>query len=252
MKAIYLTDKGRVRPHNEDSVGVIRNPHGQLLAIVADGMGGHLAGDVASQLTIQHFKKRWNEAEKMTSAKMAETWFKESIEAVNSSLFDHANKNPECKGMGTTFVGAICTEHYATISHIGDSRCYIFNKSGFQQITEDHSLVNELVKSGQISKEDAKEHPRKNILLRALGTEQTVSADIKTIGLEHNDIVMLCSDGLSNKVQEKEMIDILQSDRSLKDKAEQLIHRANENGGEDNISIVLYQHDSREESDHCC
>lgn len=252
MKAIYLTDKGRVRPHNEDSVCVLKNQHSQILSIVADGMGGHLAGDVASDMTITQFKNRWEKAAKMTTAEMAETWLKENIDEVNRLLLEHAKKNPECNGMGTTFVGVICTEHFATISHIGDSRCYIFNNNGFSQVTEDHSLVNELVKSGQITKKDAEHHPRKNILLRALGTEETVKADYKTINLEKNDLLLLCSDGLSNKVQEDEIKEVLLSKSSLREKAEELIHRANENGGEDNISIVLYQHVPEEESDPDC
>jgi len=252
MKAIFLTDKGRVRPHNEDSVCVLQNQHGQVLSIVADGMGGHLAGDVASDMTITQFKERWEVAEEIKTAEMAEEWLKKNIEEVNQILLEHAKNNPECNGMGTTFVGVICTKQFATISHIGDSRCYIFNSNGFSQVTEDHSLVNELVKSGQISREDAEHHPRKNILLRALGTEEAVKADFKTIGLELNDLLLLCSDGLSNKVQEAEIKDILLSDQSLQKKAEDLIRRANENGGEDNISIVLYQHDLEEESDPDC
>ncbi|XCS12683.1 Stp1/IreP family PP2C-type Ser/Thr phosphatase [Aeribacillus pallidus] len=252
MKTAVFTDKGKVRTHNEDAASAILNRHGQILAVVADGMGGHLAGDVASRMTIEHFEKSWNEAEKMEHPEQAERWINDHIAEVNEELLTYANEHKECKGMGTTFVGAICTESFATIAHIGDSRCYLLNKAGFAQITDDHSLVNELVKSGQISKEDAKEHPRKNILLKALGTEQSVDADIKTVGLEVNDYLLLCSDGLSNKVQEHEMESILSSDQSLEEKAKELIRLANENGGDDNISVITYKHVIGHESDGTC
>lgn len=150
--------------------------------------------------------------------------------------------------MGTTIVSAICTDQFATIGHIGDSRCYLFNQHGFQQITEDHSLVNELVKTGQISKEDAEHHPRKNVLLRALGTEKDVKLDIKTISVDEHDQLLLCSDGLSNKLSEQAMLDILTSDRSLEEKAQTLIHLANEHGGEDNITLAIVEFSSECES----
>ena len=145
-------------------------------------------------------------------------------------------------GMGTTIVASICTEKFATIANIGDSRCYLFNESGFKQVTVDHSLVNELVRTGQITKEDAENHPRKNVLLRALGTETKVEMDISTVIFEEDDILLLCSDGLSNKLSEQEMLDILKNDQPFEEKADFFIHLANENGGEDNITLVLIQY----------
>ncbi|HZG74121.1 MAG TPA: SpoIIE family protein phosphatase, partial [Chondromyces sp.] len=133
-------------------------------------------------------------------------------------------------------------------ANIGDSRCYIYNESGFQQLTEDHSLVNELVKSGEITKEDAEHHPRKNVLVRALGTEEKVVADYRTITFEEGDFLLLCSDGLSNKVSETEMERILTSQLSLTEKAESFVSLANENGGEDNITIVLLEQAAEHES----
>ena len=129
-------------------------------------------------------------------------------------MFQHAQNHLECEGMGTTIVAVILTELFSTIAHIGDSRCYILNESGFSQITEDHSLVNELVRTGQISKEDAENHPRKNVLTRALGTEVFVDMDIKTIVFEEGDFLLLCSDGLSNKVHEHEMASTLKSEKA--------------------------------------
>ncbi|GAC92096.1 MULTISPECIES: Stp1/IreP family PP2C-type Ser/Thr phosphatase [Anoxybacillus] len=241
MKAVFQTDVGKIRSHNEDNGGVFINQAGNYLAVVADGMGGHLAGDVASEMTMTQLKQFWEETGEMTSPQQAEMWLKEHVMKVNESLFHHSQTNEHCQGMGTTVVAAICTNQFATIGHIGDSRCYLLNANGFQQMTEDHSLVNELVKSGQLSKEDAEYHPRKHVLLRALGTEQTIQLDVKTVTIDEGDMLLLCSDGLSNKVTEQTMIDVLTSDRSLEEKAQALINVANEHGGEDNITLAIVQ-----------
>ncbi|WP_409305374.1 Stp1/IreP family PP2C-type Ser/Thr phosphatase [Peribacillus sp. SCS-155] len=247
MKAVFMTDRGKVRQHNEDSGGIFFNSRGIRLAIVADGMGGHRAGDVASKMTIDTLSERWKQVEDLATPHDAESWLKTNIEDVNRLLYQHSENNPECQGMGTTIVAAICTDLFATIANIGDSRGYLCNESGFKQVTEDHSLVNELVRSGQISKEDAEFHPRKNVLLRALGTELNVEMDLTTITFEEGDMLMLCSDGLSNKVSEQEMYDIVTDHNNLEQKAGSLIELANEHGGEDNITLVLVQfHDESE------
>jgi PPM family protein phosphatase len=241
MKDIFMTDQGKIRQHNEDNGGIIVNQAGQRLAIVADGMGGHRAGDVASQMAIHYLKYFWEKTAEIITADTAEKCLVENINKVNQLLFDHSKNHIECEGMGTTIVAAIITNRFATIAHIGDSRCYISNESGFKQITEDHSLVNELVRSGQISKEDAEHHPRKNVLTRALGTEPSVEMDSKTIIFEEGDLLLLCSDGLSNKVNESEMVNILSNTVCLEQKASELIQLANQNGGEDNITLVIVE-----------
>ncbi|MGE7661853.1 Stp1/IreP family PP2C-type Ser/Thr phosphatase [Peribacillus sp. NPDC097197] len=248
MRAIFKTDRGKVRQHNEDNGGVFSNPEGVRLAIVADGMGGHRAGDVASGMTIDLLKERWEESSGIETANDAENWLKTQILLVNQLLFEHAEANLECKGMGTTIVAAICTDKFATIANIGDSRCYLYNESGFKQVTEDHSLVNELVRSGQITKEDAEHHPRKNVLLRALGTELQVEMDITTVIFEEQDMLLLCSDGLTNKVSEVELEEMLNNGHSLEEKAQSLIEMANNYGGEDNITLVLVQFIDESES----
>lgn len=249
MKAVFQTDQGKVRPHNEDAGGVFINLDGNRLAVVADGMGGHRAGDVASEMTLSQLKQEWEASKGITTAGDAEKWLMEQISKVNGMLFDHAANHLECDGMGTTIVAAIATDSFLTMAHIGDSRGYILNESGFTQITEDHSLVNELVKTGQISKEDAEHHPCKNVLLRALGTERIVEMDIKTITFEEGDILLLCSDGLSNKVSEKEMADILGNDTDLNEKASTLIQLANEYGGEDNITLAIVEFSGNSKGD---
>lgn len=242
MKAVFMTDRGKVRLHNEDNGGIFINPVGQRLAIVADGMGGHRAGDVASGMTINHLKELWVAAPKVLTAEEAENWLKKAVIEVNQQLFQHSLNNTECEGMGTTIVAAICTEIFASVVNIGDSRCYILNESGFKQLTEDHSLVNELVRSGQISREDAEHHPRKNVLLRALGTEDSVEMDLKTITFEEGDALLLCSDGLSNKLSLDEMGSILTNDLTLEEKAAEFISRANLYGGEDNITLAIVEY----------
>lgn len=241
MEAVFKTDRGKVRQHNEDDGGVFPHKDGTLM-VVADGMGGHRAGDVASKMTLEFLQSSWSEIEDMSTPAVAEAWLKNTIQKVNKLLFDHADTHTECQGMGTTIVAALCTERFTTIANIGDSRCYIYNESGFKQITEDHSLVNELVRTGQISREDAEHHPRKNVLLRALGTEEQVEADISTIIFEEGDYLLLCSDGLSNKVSSQEMLDVIKLDATLEEKANELVRKANEAGGEDNISLVLFHY----------
>ncbi|MGD6965001.1 Stp1/IreP family PP2C-type Ser/Thr phosphatase [Rossellomorea vietnamensis] len=244
MKSVHYTDKGKVRQHNEDSVGVFSNKDGDCLAVVADGMGGHRAGDVASSLTINKFEELWKSQGKFNTADQAESWLRNNISEINREVYEHSQSNVECEGMGTTVVAAICTENFATVVNIGDSRGYILNESGFSQLTEDHSLVNELVRSGQISKEDAEHHPRKNVLLRALGTEEKVEMDTRTIIFEEDDILLLCSDGLSNKVSQEEMKEILSGGTDLDEIGKQFISLANENGGEDNITLAIVKYPS--------
>lgn len=241
MKAVFLSDRGKIRTHNEDNGGVLVNQAGIYLAFVADGMGGHRAGDVASSLTLKKLKEYWDDTDSFSTPESIEEWFIEHINRLNQYIFEEAGKNPECQGMGTTIVAAIVTEQFATIANVGDSRCYILNDEGFKQLTEDHSLVNELVKTGQISKEDAENHPRKNVLLRALGTEPSVEIDIKTITFEEGNYLLLCSDGLSNKLSNQEMEQILLKDCPINEKAQEMIDLANQYGGEDNITLIILE-----------
>lgn len=239
MKAVFKTDKGRLRTNNEDSGGIFLNQDSQHLIVVADGMGGHQAGDVASQMTVSKLQEMWEKSKKIETADEAEEWLRHHIKEVNRIIFEYAKKNEHCEGMGTTIEAMIVTENFTTSAHVGDSRSYILNNSGFRQLTEDHTLVNELVRNGQISKEDAEHHPRKNVILRALGTEEDIKIDIKTVLLEEGDFLLLCSDGLSNKVLEEDMVEVLKNDDSVDQKAAALIDMANANGGEDNITLII-------------
>lgn len=236
------TDTGKIRQHNEDDAGIFKGKDEFILAVVADGMGGHLAGDVASKMAVKAIGEKWNQAKTIPSAPSeCETWIKEQIHAVNSQIYGHAQAHEECQGMGTTIVCALFTGKSVTVAHIGDSRCYLLQEDDFIQLTEDHSLVNELVKTGEISKEDAEHHPRKNVLTKALGTDRSISIDARSFELEPGDKLLLCSDGLTNKVEDRELKEILQNTSAPQEKVNLLVDKANENGGEDNITAVLLE-----------
>ncbi|MDZ5669546.1 protein-serine/threonine phosphatase PrpC [Bacillus stercoris] len=242
MLTALKTDTGKIRQHNEDDAGIFKGKDEFVLAVVADGMGGHLAGDVASKMAVKAMGEKWNEAETIPQVPSeCEKWLIEQILSVNSKIYDHAQAHEECQGMGTTIVCALFTGKTVSVAHIGDSRCYLLQDDDFIQVTEDHSLVNELVRTGEISREDAEHHPRKNVLTKALGTDQSVSIDTRSFDIEPGDKLLLCSDGLTNKVEGTELKDILQSDSAPQEKVNLLVDKANQNGGEDNITAVLLE-----------
>lgn len=239
---VFLTDRGRVRSHNEDNGGIFVNKDGTMLAVVCDGMGGHQAGEVASEKAVSHIKEMWEETTKISSPDPAEIWLKTFVLQANQSLFEYANSHEECQGMGTTIVAAIIGDSFVTLAHVGDSRIYLISEEGAKQLTEDHTFVNELVKTGQISREDAEHHPRKNVILQALGTEGTVKIDIKTITYDDPGYILLCSDGLTDKVNDREIVEVMNNgNQAISSKAEELIRRANHYGGEDNITVAILE-----------
>lgn len=253
VKSQFITDRGQLRSSNEDAGGVFYNEEGQVLAIVADGMGGHQAGEVASQLAVSILKEKWEQSQPFQTPIQAESWLQTVVEQMNTIVYERSLEDQEFDGMGTTIVISICTEDFVTIAHIGDSRFYLLRDEMLEQITEDHSLVNELIRTGQISKVDAEQHPRKNVLLRAVGTEENVAVDIETIGWDQGNSALLCSDGLTNKISDEEIEHYLRTTSNLNDVAKELIHVANERGGEDNITIALIKNElPEEEGDSLC
>ncbi|WP_096154683.1 MULTISPECIES: Stp1/IreP family PP2C-type Ser/Thr phosphatase [Bacillus] len=242
MNSVFLTDIGRIRSHNEDNGGIFVNKDNEVLAVVCDGMGGHQAGDIASAKAVEQIKTLWEETSNISSPDHAEVWLTETISQVNSEINLYANKNGDCYGMGTTVVAAVCGDSFLSIAHVGDSRGYITMNENLKQLTDDHSFVYELVKSGQITKEDAEFHPRKNVLLQALGTDSHVKVDVKTIAVDEDSTLLLCSDGLTNKLNDRTIFEVLQhAEMTLGEKAEKLISIANENGGEDNITVAIVE-----------
>ncbi|MFX3618419.1 MAG: Stp1/IreP family PP2C-type Ser/Thr phosphatase [Sporolactobacillus sp.] len=244
MKAVFGSDVGRQRSHNEDSVNIFY--HGsELLAVVADGMGGHAAGEVASTMAVQYAEKKWQEREAEFTQDEAVGWINHLVRGINVHLYDYAESHETCRGMGTTFAAAFCSKNFIVITTVGDSRIYSWNEGeAVQQVTEDHTLVNELLKSGQISKIDAERHPEKHVLMRALGTEPAIELDTLTLNWSQCSHLILCSDGLTNKLSDEGISGILGSAGSLQEKIEQMISAANDAGGEDNISLIIISRDS--------
>lgn len=242
MYGHFMTDRGKVRSVNEDAGGIFYNKTNQLLTIVADGMGGHQAGEVASQLAVSVAQQNWEAVDEFLTPVEVETWIHDVMEQMNKEVYEYSLENTAYEGMGTTIVMGVCLPDFVTIAHVGDSRCYLYKEDQFKQITEDHSLVNELIRSGQISKDDAEKHPRKNVLLRALGTEEALKADYQTIHLGEQQRLLFCSDGLTNKMTDEEIKMAIQSEADLPALTTELIDCANDRGGEDNISVAIVEH----------
>lgn len=243
MKMVYLSDVGRVRPVNEDSAWVSRLEQGYTLGIVADGMGGHQAGDTASKLAVETITQDIVSLAPGLSVQACAEALKAAILHANEVVFRKASEHDEYHNMGTTVVAVLLSGREGVVGHIGDSRAYQFRQDDLILLTEDHSLVNELVKSKQISEEEASVHPRRNVLTRALGTDSDVEVDLDHIILETGDILLLCSDGLSNYVSKEEMtLTLGLDDLSLQDRADRLLQLALNAGGDDNITVALLEH----------
>lgn len=237
MDSYFLTDTGRVREHNEDSVTIIKNLNDEYLLAVADGMGGHKAGEVASSLVINHLTKTFMEMEKLGDKASTVKWIRKQIEDINNEIFEYTSTHPESKGMGSTLVLAIYSKDYLLFGNIGDSSGFVFKDNGLYKITKDHTLVNLLVKNGELTPEEAKNHPKKNILMRALGANNPIEIDIFEVEDEIEGIV-LCSDGLTSMLNNTQIEKVLLQEGPLEEKVIKLIRKANIRGGTDNISIA--------------
>lgn len=240
MQIEYQSDVGRRRNTNQDYASVFTNQEGIKLAILADGMGGHRAGDIASQMAVLNLGNAWEEQDLTDDEKIAQ-WFIQAIQEENALIYQRGQEQPEYNGMGTTIVAAALSEERFTIAHVGDSRAYLIRDGKIIQLTEDHSLVNELVKSGEISEEMAVNHPRKNILTRSVGMPGTVEVDVSTYIWQLKDRLLLCSDGLTNMLSEEIIETIVNQEGTLSDKVTELINQANEAGGADNITVLLIE-----------
>ncbi|MDT3414751.1 protein phosphatase [Brevibacillus aydinogluensis] len=238
MEIAMKSHVGRVRQVNEDYFACIADLNGRVLAVVADGMGGHQAGDIASRLAVERIVKELRHLEGELSDEDARERLMDALLMANEEVYQYAQQHPECSGMGTTIVAALLGETGGVTAHIGDSRLYHFNADGLQLKTEDHSLVHELMKSGQITAEEASVHPQRNVLMRALGTEPDVRIDLGQFNWSEGDVVLLCSDGLSNKVDHSVMVEWLKRPVSLQAQVDGLVEHALDAGGEDNITLV--------------
>lgn len=239
LKTFSITDIGKKRKVNQDYVYTSEMPIGNLpnVFIVADGMGGHKAGDYASKYTVETIVKEIERSFEKNPVKILE----KAIEEANTHIREKANENEALSGMGTTVVVATCLGKYLKVANVGDSRLYIMNKQEIRQITRDHSLVEEMVRMGGIDRETARNHPDKNIITRAVGVKESVEVDFFDVELEPEDIVLMCSDGLTNMLEDEEIRMILNGQRDIVEKAQELVKAANNNGGKDNISVILIE-----------
>jgi protein phosphatase len=242
-----LSHPGMVRTHNEDSVFV----DGEAgLAVLADGMGGYSAGEVASGIAVNVVSsglmpelksgRELSKVDVQSGLTHAAMLLSQQIAAANKGIYEAAQARPECAGMGTTIVAAVFFGNRVSIGHIGDSRCYRLRGEKLEQLTHDHSLLQEQIDSGQLTKEQAKYSLNKNLVTRALGIEAIVPADISEYRLEADDVYLLCSDGLTDMVEPDIVQGILQGKRTeLPEAAADMVELANQNGGRDNISVIL-------------
>ena len=248
MKSFFLTDSGKVRGHNEDSVIIVRNIDDDYLLAVADGMGGHRCGEVASSIAISYLGKHFQDTFKDMDKEKAITWIRDAVNEINRQIFDHQNKHEESAGMGTTLVLAISTKDYVLYGNIGDSSGFAMKDNHLHKITYDHTLVNLLLTAGEITEEEAKDHPKKNVLMKALGANNPIEVDIFDCDKEISDI-LLCSDGLTNMLDIVNIERVLLSDYTVEDKVLRLMKKAINRGGTDNISIAYLERKEKKEEE---
>lgn len=238
MKGYCTTDKGKTREINQDYIYCSDEPVGLLpnLYIVADGMGGYNAGDFASRCSVESFVAQVQKSEQPTVISV----MTEALKVANATVLGHARENEEFSGMGTTFVAATVFPDRAYAMNVGDSRLYLLGDT-IKQITVDHSYVEEMVRKGEIQRKDARIHPKKNVITRAVGVEETVEADFYEIETETDSrFLLLCTDGLTNMVEDEEIHHLVQKHgKSPQDTVQKLVKKANDYGGKDNISIVM-------------
>lgn len=238
MKAYAITDIGQTRLINQDFVYCSQNPVGGLpnIFIVADGMGGHKAGDMASSFTVDTFIKLVEASDEKDQI----TLIDETIKIVNERLIQKAKESEDYEGMGTTLVIATIIDNVLHVANVGDSRLYVANDE-LQQITRDHSLVEEMVSLGEIERKDARTHEQKNIITRAIGGSESVLADFFSVDIKPGDKVLMCSDGLTNMIEDNEICQIIRNNHNIEDAAVELVKTANNNGGKDNISVIIIE-----------
>lgn len=245
---ITRTDPGRARENNEDAVVVDSDTQ---LCVLADGMGGYNAGEIASGMATAFIKSemsRWlSEAGRSAKVKEIRRALEICVDNANRSIFNAADSNPQYSGMGTTLVVGVFYGRSLVLGHIGDSRCYRLRNGEFLQITKDHSLLQEQIDAGLITQEQAVGSSIKNLVTRALGVEDAVLLDLNEHEVEAGDCYLMCSDGLSDMVDDAEIASILGGSTLMEQKADRLVASANEHGGRDNISILLVQVDASSE-----
>ncbi|MBP7059171.1 MAG: Stp1/IreP family PP2C-type Ser/Thr phosphatase [Lachnospiraceae bacterium] len=239
MKFFSITDRGIIRQQNQDVCFASAEPIGALpnFFFVADGMGGEKAGQYASKTASSLIRGMLE----MSSGKEPIKALKEAIEYANLTIYTEALESEEKKGMGTTFVSAFLKDSHMIVSNVGDSRLYVSAVNGLQQITKDHSFVDELVRYGKVTETEAKNHPKRHYITRAVGAEKKIEIDFFDVELDSSDRIILCSDGLTNMVSDEEIQRVLRSDAPIEEQAMYLVKMADDNGGNDNITVVIVE-----------
>ncbi len=237
LKTFSMTDVGMKRKVNQDYVYTSEEPIGNLpnLFIVADGMGGHNAGDYASRYTTECIISQIRESREKNPIKL----IRYAIEEANRQLRDKAEELADHEGMGTTVVAATIIDDYLYVANVGDSRLYVIDPEDISQITRDHSLVDEMVREGKIDRDEARLHPDKNIITRAVGAAEEIKVDFFDMKLKQGDVILMCTDGLSNMVDDDGIRMVVRKSRDAAEMAERLINAANDNGGRDNIGVII-------------
>ena len=239
IKSYAITDIGRKRQLNQDFIYLSETPIGNLpnVFIVADGMGGHNAGAYASRYAVETVVEEIGASFEKNPVKI----MGRAIDKANAMIRQRAREDVSLNGMGTTMVIATCMGRYLEVANVGDSRLYVVHENRIEQVTQDHSLVEEMVRMGGIDRASARNHPDKNIITRAIGATDYIEADFFNLELQTGDMILLCSDGLTNMIEDDIIYRILTNGRSLKNRVEELVETANQNGGKDNISVIVIE-----------
>ena len=250
MEYFGITDKGRVRPTNQDIYRLeVRPEKESAFVLVCDGMGGANAGNVASRFAADSFLADAAGARDSAPDEIVRhKTMLHALEKANDTVFGLAGRQPEFRGMGTTLVGAFVQGREASILNVGDSRAYLFDGETLRQVSEDHSSVEEMRRLGRISAEDARTHPQKNLITRAVGVDATVDGDLFEVELRDMDILLLCSDGLTGMVEDEKIAEVLAKAGTLEDKGRELLTLALEGGGRDNITVALFTRGAKQEA----
>lgn len=241
MRAWSLTDQGRVRKQNQDACSYLQFELGDgteiLAAVVCDGMGGAKAGNIASEIAVETFMEELRKdfyAPSVTDVQMLC-----AVKTANRLIYEKSQSDPDYEGMGTTLVAAVTDGSHVTVANVGDSRCYLIRDGGIQQLTKDHSVVEDMVDRGEIERADAWKHPRRNYITRALGAEEQVECDLFFRDLEPGDVLLLCSDGLSGVVNPQELLFEVVYGGELETAAERMVNIALERGAPDNVTALI-------------
>lgn len=240
MQIWGLTDVGNVRQENQDAFSIVHFSRERALMLVCDGMGGAKSGNVASSLAVEVFVGEIRRAQKnATTPERAAQMLRDALELANKAVYEQAQLGEDYEGMGTTLVAAFLMRDCAVIINVGDSRAYLFSKNGVKRLTTDHSIVEFMVQRGELTQEQAKNHPGKNLITRAVGTEPEVEGDIFVQKLQKDDCILLCSDGLSNEMADQEMLFEVVHGVRRSDCCQRLLNIAKNRGAPDNVTLTL-------------